>query len=86
MAGGRPKLTLILSDDEREALLRLVRRGKVAQRTALRARIVLSLKPELNCQRVRPTDNVPDHSSVRGNTKVDAAFPVDDVAIMRSPR
>ncbi len=42
MAGGRPKSILILSDDEREALLRLVRRGKVAQRTALRARIVLS--------------------------------------------
>lgn len=40
MAGGRPKAELVLSDDEREALGRLVRRGKVAQRTALRARIV----------------------------------------------
>ena len=42
MAGGRPKPELVLSGDEREALLRLVRRGKVAQRTALRARIVLA--------------------------------------------
>ncbi len=40
--GGRPKSDLTLSDDERQALGRLVRRGKVAQRTALRARIVLA--------------------------------------------
>jgi transposase len=40
--GGRPKSELTLSDDERLALGRLVRRGKVAQRTALRARIVLA--------------------------------------------
>jgi transposase len=42
MAGGRPKPELVLGDDEREALKRLVRRGKIAQRTALRARIVLT--------------------------------------------
>lgn len=40
--GGRPKLELTLSDDERQTLIRLARRGKVAQRTALRARIVLA--------------------------------------------
>ena len=40
--GGRPKPQLTLSEDERAALLRLVRRGTVAQRTALRARIVLA--------------------------------------------
>ena len=40
--GGRPKPELVLTDDEREALTRLARRGKVAQRTALRARIVLA--------------------------------------------
>ena len=40
--GGRPKPELTLSDDERQTLTRLARRGKVAQRTALRARIVLA--------------------------------------------
>ena len=40
--GGRPEPELILSDDERQRLTRLARRGKVAQRTALRARIVLA--------------------------------------------
>lgn len=42
LRGGRPKAELALSDDERRSLGRLVRRGKVAQRTALRARIVLA--------------------------------------------
>src|SRR5688500_142403 len=40
--GGRPKPELALSDDERQTLTRLARRGTVAQRTALRARIVLA--------------------------------------------
>ena len=39
---GRPKSTLVLSDDERAVLGWLARRGTVAQRTALRARIVLA--------------------------------------------
>jgi transposase len=38
---GRPKSTLVLTDEEREVLLRYVRRGKTAQRLVLRARIVL---------------------------------------------
>src|SRR5258708_7501918 len=38
---GRPKSPLILSDDERDVLLRYVHRGKTAQRLALRSRIVL---------------------------------------------
>ena len=38
---GRPKTPLILADDEREVLRRYVRRGKTAQRLALRSRIVL---------------------------------------------
>lgn len=42
MAIGRPKDELVLSDDERDTLHRLARRGKVAQRTAFRARIVLA--------------------------------------------
>jgi len=42
MRTGRPKACLVLSDDERDVLLRLTRRAKVAQRTALRARIVLA--------------------------------------------
>lgn len=42
MRQGRPKLEFQLTDAEREALSSLVRRAKVAQRTAMRARIVLS--------------------------------------------
>jgi len=42
MSRGRPKSTLVLSDDERAVLARLARRGTVAQRTALRAKIVLA--------------------------------------------
>jgi transposase len=38
---GRPKPPLVLADDEREVLRRYVRRGKTAQRLALRSRIVL---------------------------------------------
>ena len=42
MAGrGRPKAALTLSDEEREALLRYVRRGKTAQRLVVRSRIIL---------------------------------------------
>ena len=40
--GGRPKPELVLSDDEQQTLTRLARRGRVAQRTALRAKIVLA--------------------------------------------
>jgi len=39
---GRPKAELVLSDEERHALERLVNRRKSAQAIALRARIVLS--------------------------------------------
>ncbi len=39
---GRPKAELVLSDDEREQLLRWSRRAKSAQALALRARIVLA--------------------------------------------
>src|SRR5271169_2262811 len=38
---GRPTSTLVLTDEEREVLLRYVRRGKTSQRLVLRARIVL---------------------------------------------
>jgi transposase len=39
---GRPKAELVLSDVERDALLRWTRRAKTAQALALRARIVLA--------------------------------------------
>lgn len=55
MAIGRPKDELFLSDDERESLQRLVRRGKVAQRTALRARIVLACAGDGDNQSVART-------------------------------
>ncbi len=42
MSLGRPKAQLVLTGEEREVLGRLVRRGRIAQRTALRARIVLA--------------------------------------------
>lgn len=42
MRTGRPKQPIALSDDERDALTRYARRGTIAQRIALRARIVLS--------------------------------------------
>jgi transposase len=42
MPRGRPKADLVLTDDERQVLARLVRRSKVAQRTAVRAKIVLA--------------------------------------------
>ena len=38
---GRPTSTLVLTDEEREVLLRYVRRGKTSQRLVRRARIVL---------------------------------------------
>src|SRR5919205_1948320 len=38
---GRPKLPLVLSDEEREVLLRWSRRAKSSQALALRSRIVL---------------------------------------------
>jgi transposase len=38
---GRPKAPLVLTCDERETLLRFTRRGKTAQRLAIRSRIVL---------------------------------------------
>jgi hypothetical protein len=41
MAKGRPKAGLVLSDEEREGLLRLARLRKTAQAIALRSRIVL---------------------------------------------
>jgi transposase len=43
---GRPKARLVLSDEEREALRRLVRRRSTAQSMALRARIVLICEKE----------------------------------------
>jgi hypothetical protein len=39
---GRPKAELVLSDVERDTLLRWTRRAKTAQALALRARIVLA--------------------------------------------
>ena len=42
MAGGRPKVELILSDDERETLQRWARRAKTSQHLALRSRIILA--------------------------------------------
>jgi transposase len=42
MRTGRPKAALTLTDDDREVLDRLTRRGTVAQRSSLRARIVLA--------------------------------------------
>jgi transposase len=42
MAIGRPKASLILTDDERQTLLNWANRPKSAQRLALRARIVLA--------------------------------------------
>jgi transposase len=42
LRNGRPKSTLILTDGEQEQLLSLSRRATTAQRTALRARIVLA--------------------------------------------
>ena len=39
---GRPKAELVLSDVERETLLRWTRRAKTSQALALRARIVLA--------------------------------------------
>ena len=39
---GRPKASLVLSDDERETLERWARRPRSAQRLALRCRIVLA--------------------------------------------
>ena len=39
---GRPKAKLVLSSSERETLVRWIRRGKTAQRLAVRARIVLA--------------------------------------------
>ena len=47
----RPMAALVLTDDEREALGRLVRRGKVERRTADRARVVLACAAE-----VRPSN------------------------------
>jgi transposase len=41
MIMGRPKAPLVLSEDERDTLQRLVRRQTIGQRLALRARIVL---------------------------------------------
>jgi transposase len=41
MARGRPKATLVLTDDERSVLERYVRRGTTAQQLALRSRLVL---------------------------------------------
>lgn len=43
---GRPKAELVLTDDERAALVRYARRAKVEQRLALRARIVLACAAE----------------------------------------
>jgi len=42
MRTGRPKLPLVLTDEERETLQAYTRRGKTAQRLATRARIVLA--------------------------------------------
>lgn len=42
MRRGRPKLPMTLSQEERQTLVRYARRGTCAQRTALRAKIVLS--------------------------------------------
>jgi len=42
MRTGRPKIPLTLTDDHRQVLNRLTRRATVAQRSALRARIVLA--------------------------------------------
>lgn len=41
MRTGRPKTSLVLNDEERATLVRYARRGTVAQRTAIRAKIVL---------------------------------------------
>lgn len=41
MRTGRPKVTLVLSDEEKKTLQALIRRGTTAQRLAQRARIVL---------------------------------------------
>jgi len=49
---GRPKSTLLLSDEEREVLLRYVRRGKSAARLVLRARIVLECAKGMDNQAV----------------------------------
>ena len=39
---GRPKKSLVLTDDERQALLRLTKRARVNRSLAFRARLVLA--------------------------------------------
>ena len=62
MRTGRPKSALVLSGEEREALGRLVRRAKVAQRTAMRARIVLA------CAECKNNAQVAEELHVRPST------------------
>jgi transposase len=52
MGRGRPKATLVLTDEERAVLERYVRRGTTSQRLATRARIVLECATGANNKRV----------------------------------
>ena len=52
MPGGRPKKPLILTDDERRALLSRARRPKSTQRHALRCRIILTCAEGLDNKEV----------------------------------
>ena len=49
---GRPKAVLVLTDDEREVLIRYTRRATIPQRIALRARIVLNCAEGFTNQQV----------------------------------
>src|SRR5439155_13936454 len=57
---GRPKAELVLTDEERTALERLVRRRKSAQAMAMRARIVLRCADGLNNREVAEELGVSD--------------------------
>jgi transposase len=55
---GRPKAALVLSDDEREQLVRWARRAKSAQALALRSRIVLGCGDGLSNKEVAARERV----------------------------
>ena len=71
---GRPKAELVLSDDEREQLLRWSRRAKSSQALALRTRIVLACAQGASNEQVAEDLGVtrrPSASGVGGSSSID---------------
>ena len=59
---GRPTVAIVLTDEERAALIRFTRRGTGEQRLALRARIVLDCAEGLNNEQVATAARVNPHT------------------------